>query len=146
MEAGVLLTAVVEVISGAVRFAIRGPESTKMTRMIGGILDKGLGMAVRISRMMKTGSSIIRGELGPVIVRASGAGVSDGRSASTAGPVASQGAVASHFPAGGRSQQRPGGAGVPQQSTAAARTVAGLRCFGCGEVGHRQAVCPRAAG
>ncbi|CAA0813148.1 F-box associated ubiquitination effector family protein, partial [Striga hermonthica] len=45
---------------------------------------------------------------------------------------------------GGPSQRQGGGGGQPF-SAAAARTVAGLRCFGCGEMGHRQSVCPKGA-
>ncbi|GER25732.1 zinc finger CCHC-type and RNA-bindingmotif-containing protein 1 [Striga asiatica] len=45
---------------------------------------------------------------------------------------------------GGPYQQATGGDGQ-QLSPAAVRAVVGLQCFGCGEMGHRQAVCPKGA-
>ncbi|GER30204.1 gag-pol polyprotein [Striga asiatica] len=43
-------------------------------------------------------------------------------------------------------QERAGGAGEQQPSPAAAQSIFGLRCFGCGDVGHRQSVCPKSVG
>ncbi|CAA0811876.1 F-box associated ubiquitination effector family protein, partial [Striga hermonthica] len=39
--------------------------------------------------------------------------------------------------------QRVSGVAGQQPSSSATRTVAGLRCFGCGEIGHRHSVCPK---
>ncbi|CAA0837184.1 F-box associated ubiquitination effector family protein, partial [Striga hermonthica] len=46
-------------------------------------------------------------------------------------------------PAGG--QARTGGAGAPP-AAAGQRVGTGMRCFGCGEAGHRLAECPRGSG
>ncbi|GER37186.1 beta glucosidase 11 [Striga asiatica] len=54
-----------------------------------------------------------------------------------------QGAAPARFLGSGGPYQRAVGGGGQQLSPTASHTVAGLRCFGCGEVGHRQAVYPK---
>ncbi|CAA0806050.1 F-box associated ubiquitination effector family protein, partial [Striga hermonthica] len=61
----------------------------------------------------------------------------------TAGGV---GQVFGRLPAFGDGAQRAAGMGEQQSSAATSRGVAGHRCFGCGEPGHRQAVCPKISG
>ncbi|GER34558.1 evolutionarily conserved C-terminal region 2 [Striga asiatica] len=56
-----------------------------------------------------------------------------------------QGAAPAHVAGSDRPYQRATGGGGQQLSPAAARAVARLRCFGCGEMGHRQAICPKGA-
>ncbi|CAA0806643.1 F-box associated ubiquitination effector family protein, partial [Striga hermonthica] len=68
------------------------------------------------------------------------------RSLPASQPIPTHGAVASRFPTGaGTSSQGGGSAGQPP-STNLPRAVAGLRCFACGEMGHRQSACPKGTG
>ncbi|CAA0833578.1 F-box associated ubiquitination effector family protein, partial [Striga hermonthica] len=65
------------------------------------------------------------------------------RQSAQTGSRSGQGATPSRVAGSSGTNQRTAGGGGLQLSPAAARTVAGLRCFGCGEMGHRQSVCPK---
>ncbi|GER35971.1 gag-pol polyprotein [Striga asiatica] len=67
------------------------------------------------------------------------------RPGAATGSELGQGGAPARVAGSGGPYQRALGGGRQQLSPVAARAVARLRCFGCGEMGHRQAVCPKGA-
>ncbi|GER39825.1 gag-pol polyprotein [Striga asiatica] len=75
-----------------------------------------------------------------------GGGQTIGRSPQTAATNVGPGVASARFLVASGQFQR-GGTSTGQQPTAGnSRGVANLCCFSCGEVGHRQAACPRGPG